>query len=340
MKIRDTTRLAFQSALAVMVASILSEVLPVDKGYWVTLTAMALSVQTWGESLKKAVERVIMTILGGTVGTFLYIFLPSDVPTLFTMSMLFVFFSVYLNQINHQLGVFFITAFVVFLFALVSQWSIALLGYRIIDTLIGAFIALTVGYFCIGETTNKYDQLIHHWQKLLSMLQNMADHLSDQSITFSYEELDADFITLRNQALAARYEMMFHRYNRRQFLEILKSTGLITQNITLLASALNWFGHKLDDNERESLKESMVFTIDQIKKMILSLQTKQSVNFISTRPLLNQVLGAIRTEPKRFLVSGEEGFTFYRMMYYLYRINIRIVEAGEIITTKGKSMAS
>lgn len=336
MKVRDTTRLAFQSAVAVMIASVLGEVLPVDKGYWVTLTAMALSVQTWGESLKKAVERVLMTILGGTLGTLLYIYLPDDVTVLFFMLMIFVFLAVYLIPINHQLGVFFITAFVVFLFALVAQWNIALLGYRIIDTLIGALTAITVSYFFVGESTNQYDQLIHHWQKLLSTLQYMADHLSDPSPRFTSNELETDFITLRNQALAARYEMIFHRYNRRQFLDIIKATGLITQNITLLASTLSWFGHKLDDKERETLEVTLTMTIDQVKKMILGMETKHPVQFQSTRPLLNQVLSAIRVEPKRFLISGEEGFTFYRMMYYLYRVNVRIVEAGEILTTKAK----
>ncbi|WP_367608408.1 FUSC family protein [Legionella sp. W05-934-2] len=340
MNVSDTTRLAFQSAIAVMIATGLGEFLPVDKGYWVTLTAMALSVQTWGESLKKAVERVLMTILGGTIGTFLYVFLPSDTYVLFGMSMVFIFFAVYMNQINHQLNVLFITAFVVFLFALVADWNIALLGYRIIDTLIGAAIALSVSYFFAGESVSPYELLVGHLTKLLNKLQKMADNLNDQSTSFTDSSLDTDFIALRNQALAARYEMMFHRYNRRQFLDILKSIGLITQNISLLASTQSWFGHKLDDKERESLKASLLLTIEQIKKLIVHMQTKQQVDFYSTRPFLNQVLGTIRDEPKRFLVNGEEGFTFYRMMYYLYRINVRIVETGEISASKGKSMAS
>lgn len=332
MKLRDTTRLAFQSALAVLAAAILSQVLPIGKSYWITLTAMALSVQSFGESIKKAVERVLMTILGGTVGTLLYFCFPTDVTALFIMLMIFVFLAIYMIPINHQLGVFFITAFVVFLFALISQWSLALLGYRIIDTLIGAIIALTVSYLFAGESISQYDLLIDHWQKLLTVLQGLTDNHTTQSTSFSNKELYADFIDLRNQALIARYEIFFHHYNRRQFIELLKLTGLITQNITLLASTQSWFGQKLDDNERESLKSGLHLTIGQVKHMILCMQTKEPGTFKSTRPLLNQVMGAIRMEPKRFLVGGEEGFTFYRMMYYLYRINVRIVEAGEILS--------
>ena len=99
MKIRATTKRAFQAATAIFIAEVISWHFQLERGYWVTLTAMALTMQTWGESLMRSFERVSMTILGGLVGTALYFIVPRNDVILVSCLLFFVFFTVYIQQI-------------------------------------------------------------------------------------------------------------------------------------------------------------------------------------------------------------------------------------------------
>ena len=116
MKLRATTKRAFQAATAILIAELISGYFQLERGYWMILTAMALTMQTWGESVKRSFERVSMTIIGGIVGTVLYFIVPTNTITAMVLLLVFVFFTVYLLQIYYLLSVFFLTCFVVFLF--------------------------------------------------------------------------------------------------------------------------------------------------------------------------------------------------------------------------------
>ncbi len=68
----------FKAAIAIALAELINMCLYFDRGYWIVLTAMVLTTQTWGESVKRALERVGMTILGGATGTALYFSIPEQ----------------------------------------------------------------------------------------------------------------------------------------------------------------------------------------------------------------------------------------------------------------------
>lgn len=91
MAIRNTTKIAWQAAAAITIAEIVSYLLNLERGYWVTLSAMALTTQSWGESLKRSLERVSMTILGGAGGTILYWITPPNQYAILGLMLLFVF---------------------------------------------------------------------------------------------------------------------------------------------------------------------------------------------------------------------------------------------------------
>lgn len=148
MQIKNTTRMAFQAAIAIAISELISSYFNLEHGYWSTLTAMALIAQTWGESVKRSIERVLMTILGGLCGTFLYFFvIPSNEIFVMGILLIFIFLTVYLIPINNLIAVFTLTGFVVFFFALLGDWNFVLLKQRIEETALGALIAVVVGFF-------------------------------------------------------------------------------------------------------------------------------------------------------------------------------------------------
>lgn len=142
--ITPSTRLAIQAAVAIAVASILGGILQFERSYWMVLTALLLVSQTWGESIKKSIERVLMTAVGGTVGTLLYFMFIHHPPVLIVLLFLSAFFTFYLFEISYLWTVFFLTIMVVFIFALLLQWNYNILEERIFQTFLGAVIAIVV----------------------------------------------------------------------------------------------------------------------------------------------------------------------------------------------------
>ena len=92
MQLRHTTKMATQAAIAIALAELISRFFYIERGYWITATAMALTAQTWGESVKRSFDRVGMTILGGSLGTLLFFYLPRHEPTVYIfLALVFVF---------------------------------------------------------------------------------------------------------------------------------------------------------------------------------------------------------------------------------------------------------
>ena len=146
-ELKNTTKIAIQAATAVAIAELIAFSFSLERSYWATLTALFLVSQTWGESFKKSIERIVMTIIGGSIGTLLYLVLPHNQTIVFTMLITAIFFSIYFIEISYLTATFFITCFVVFLFALIGQWNFIILKERIFETMIGAAIATSVSYF-------------------------------------------------------------------------------------------------------------------------------------------------------------------------------------------------
>jgi uncharacterized membrane protein YccC len=126
------------------VAGVVSEVLPLQRSYWVPLTVAIVLKPDYGSVFARAVQRGIGTIVGAVVGAVLLV--------LFHGAWLLVPFGVlaallpYGRSRNYGLLATFLTPLVVVLVDLLKPvgWNLAL--DRLIDTLIGCAIVLLVGF--------------------------------------------------------------------------------------------------------------------------------------------------------------------------------------------------
>src|SRR5215813_8937436 len=126
-----------RGAIAAAVALAITTALAVQRPYWVIMIAVALVNQTTGQSLRRSGERIVITVAGFTAGWALeWITYPHRwVQT--AIMMCAVFFAVYFRQAWGRGSIrwmtFFISLYVVFLFALVGEWSPAIFLARIYD---------------------------------------------------------------------------------------------------------------------------------------------------------------------------------------------------------------
>jgi uncharacterized membrane protein YccC len=126
------------------VAGLVSEVLPLQRSYWVPLTVAIVLKPDYGSVFARAVQRGIGTIVGAVAGAVLLV--------LFHGAWLLVPFGVlaallpYGRNRNYGLLATFLTPLVVVLVDLLKPVGWRLAGDRLIDTLIGCAIVLVIGF--------------------------------------------------------------------------------------------------------------------------------------------------------------------------------------------------
>jgi uncharacterized membrane protein YccC len=126
------------------VAGVVSEVLPLQRSYWVPLTVAIVLKPDYGSVFARAVQRGIGTIVGAVAGAVLLV--------LFHGAWLLIPFGVlaallpYGRSRNYGLLATFLTPLVVVLVDLLKPVGWRLAGDRLIDTLIGCAIVLVVGF--------------------------------------------------------------------------------------------------------------------------------------------------------------------------------------------------
>jgi hypothetical protein len=126
------------------VAGVVSEVLPLQRSYWVPLTVAIVLKPDYGSVFARAVQRGIGTIVGAVAGAVLLV--------LFHGAWLLIPFGVlaallpYGRNRNYGLLATFLTPLVVVLVDLLKPLGWRLAGDRLIDTLIGCAIVLVVGF--------------------------------------------------------------------------------------------------------------------------------------------------------------------------------------------------
>jgi uncharacterized membrane protein YccC len=114
--------------ICIGVAGVVTEVLPLQRSYWVPLTVALVLKPDYGSVFARALQRGIGTIVGAVAGAVLLALLP------------------YGRQRNYGLMATFLTPLVVVLIDLLSPAGWRLAEDRLIDTLIGCAIVLLIGF--------------------------------------------------------------------------------------------------------------------------------------------------------------------------------------------------
>ena len=106
-------RLGVQAACAMVIALCIQHFYHFERSYWSVFTSMILFSQTLGSSIKRALERVLMTVIGGSLATILYYIIPQTQTPLVIIILCSVFFQVCFLQRFYLGSAFFASVFVV-----------------------------------------------------------------------------------------------------------------------------------------------------------------------------------------------------------------------------------
>lgn len=323
--------MGIQAAIAISISELISMYFYIDRGYWITATAMALTTQTWGESVKRSFERVGMTILGGIVGTILYFIVPHYPWVLGSILLVFVFLNVYLLKIYSLFSVFFLTCFVVFLFALLGSWNFVLLQSRVIDTLIGALIALIVSCFFFSEKTDVYSLFSNYLQKMQASLA-AAVHQKQPKTLYSEQVLMTEFYKIKKSAISIRYELLFHRLNSKDFSNLLNEFALSTQLLTHITLAYDWLAPHLSISEKKIISIAAEATVQNFSIIIKNIEENKKKDLLPVEYLSTILRNSIQENPQRFASLESDALGFFNLIYFFSRLNKNLKEISSLFT--------
>jgi uncharacterized membrane protein YccC len=128
----------------ILVAGLVSEVLPLQRSYWVPLTVAIVLKPDYGSVFVRAVQRGLGTVVGAVLGAVLLALLHG----LWRLIPFAVFAALlpYGRSRNYGMLATFLTPLVVILVDLLNPGGWRLASDRLVDTLIGCFIVLVVGF--------------------------------------------------------------------------------------------------------------------------------------------------------------------------------------------------
>ena len=136
---------AIRLMICIGVAAVTSEVLPLQRSYWVVLTVAIVLKPDYGSVFARALQRGIGTIVGAVLGAVILAVVPYGPLLLIPMAVLAAGLPFGRSR-NFGLMATFLTPLVVVLIDLLTPTGWRLAGERLIDTLLGCAIVLLIGY--------------------------------------------------------------------------------------------------------------------------------------------------------------------------------------------------
>ena len=174
MKLLHTTRHAFQAATAVAAVYALAAMFPqLERPYWAVGTALVVLCQTWSESIKKAAQRVAATFVGLLAALVLCRFLESQPMIEAVAIFACIFLFSYSAAGSYLWAIFWMSIMVIMMFQLLGRMDHQLVLERMIETLLGAGMAVLVSTFVFPVRAT--DQLRSDVPAFLRMVQKACE---------------------------------------------------------------------------------------------------------------------------------------------------------------------
>lgn len=133
-------RYAIRLALCFWLGFFISEYFNIDKGEWIVLTILFVLQPSYSATRRRLFQRVLGTITGVVAGVLIVSLLTLPGQVLLMLVSAYFFFAWLKRQ--YSVSVVFITIFVLCAFNLISSQGVPVMLPRLIDTFIGAFLAL------------------------------------------------------------------------------------------------------------------------------------------------------------------------------------------------------
>ena len=229
-------RHSLRFTVAMLFAFVLGTVLEIHNTYWILLTIIVIIRPNYGLTKERSKDRVIGTLIGAVIAIGIVLITQNTVVyTVLAIGSLTLAFA--LLQQNYKSAAALITISIVFVYSLMNPNAFEVIQYRVIDTIIGAFIALVANYtlWPSWEVNNVKDVLSNALQKNKSYLLATRDlyHNKEENLLAYKIARKEDFLAISNLNAAFQRLSQDPKSKQKKF-ELIYN--LVTLNQTMVAA--------------------------------------------------------------------------------------------------------
>lgn len=190
-----------------------------DHSYWIILTILVIMKPGFSSTKQRNYERVIGTVIGGVIGTIILVFI-KDETARFVFLLIFMLITYSFIRIKYVVGVIFMTPFILILFSFInSENSTTIIASeRVLDTLIGSFLAFVSSYILFPEwESSQFRNFLPKMLKAnLSYLEHIILRQSLLPISATDYKLARKEVYVNTANLAAAFQRMMQEPKSKQ----------------------------------------------------------------------------------------------------------------------------
>ncbi|TMU83769.1 FUSC family protein [Bacillus sp. BHET2] len=335
--LKPATRKAIQALVAGTLAIIVGELIAPAQPYWVLLTTFIIQIgtETVGRTYIKAFQRSIGTVIGAILG-----FGAADLVSghsQLEVILLFVvlFLAFYLFTVSYTLMSLFITMLIAFMYdLLLGGISMQLMGARVIDTIAGAVIALTVSAFVFPKKTkdkvaDSFDDFFADLKGYVSSYIGTFIVLKDKPLTDQAFELDQKMQAMKDEAQSLLQRPgSLTRSGIGRWITVVTAINYYAKH--LLASSHRKAPVKASEELRHAFRETdekITHNIETLRKLVKGNEGKQFMWSLSGERERIETLAPSWRKSQVDLIHH---------FYYVWKINQSIVALGEELGSEVK----
>ncbi len=229
-------RHALRFTVAIIFAFVLGTLLDIRNTYWILLTIIVIMRPNYGLTKERSKDRIIGTLIGAAIAIGI-VLLTQNVIVYSVLAIISLTLAFALVQQNYKSSAALITINIVFVYSLINPDAFQVIQYRVIDTIIGASIAVVANYtlWPSWEAMNLKSVLVdalNKNRKYLLATQHLYHDKSENELGYKLARKEA-FLAISNLNAAFQRLTQDPKSKQKEFQLIY---GMVTLNQTMVSA--------------------------------------------------------------------------------------------------------
>lgn len=248
-------RHSFRLTIAIVFGYLLGFLLEIQNTYWILLTIIVIMRPSYGLTKERSKNRIIGTLIGAIVAVGI-VLLTQNVILYSVLAFISLILAFSLIQQNYKSAAALITISIIFVYSLINPNAFEVIQYRVIDTVLGATIAVVANYLILPswEANNLKKILLNALKmnrKYLLATQELYQNPTKHKLSYNLARKDA-FLAISNLNASFQRLTQDPKSKQKEFQLIYEIVTLNQTMISAIASIGNFIiNHKTTPASKE-----------------------------------------------------------------------------------------
>jgi len=292
-------RHSLRITLTLMIGYVIGKFLPFQNEYWILLTVVVIMRPGYGLTKERTLNRFLGTVVGGFLGFLVLSFGPSSL-ILGVLTILFLILGLSFNPSNYRVGTLFITLHVLFIFAILNPTHNEIIIYRILDTLVGALLALFANHFFWP-----FWEFLNTNENIENSIKAIRNYLMQISIFYNNkQDINSNYRLARNQAfieignLMASFQRMLQEPKSKQnnLQQVYKITVINNAMLSSVASLGTYTQTHKTTDASQSFNAVITMIISNLDQAIAILNGENELKKVENLDIVYSEIKKIRVD--------------------------------------------